>query len=259
MRTRPAAVAGLFYPDEPDTLRAAVLRMLEGQAPDDGPAPKALIAPHAGYVYSGPTAARAYRLLEPHRDDIRRVVLIGPAHRVYLRGLAFPSVDAFDTPLGQVPLDRAAIEDALALPATGLSDEAHAMEHSLEVHLPFLQAVLGDFELIPIVVGDCPADQVARVLEHFWGDGTLIVVSSDLSHFHDYDTARDLDAGTSARIVARDDGLHGEQACGARAINGLMRLARNHDLSVDVLAVCSSGDTAGDRQRVVGYGAYALH
>lgn len=259
MSTRPAAVAGLFYPGEPETLRATVLRMLEEAEPAAVPAPRALIAPHAGYVYSGPTAALAYRLLERSRDHIRRVVVIGPAHRVYLRGLAFPSVDAFESPLGDVPLDRNAIDEALALPGTGVSDDAHAMEHSLEVHLPFLQIVLGNFELVPIVVGDCPAEHVAQVLELFWDEQTLVVVSSDLSHFHDYETARDLDDATSARIVARDDRLEGGDACGARAINGLMRLARNHDLSVAVLDVCNSGDTAGDRRRVVGYGAYALH
>jgi len=257
--TRPAAVSGLFYPGETDALKASLVGMLADARTDFDSAPKALIAPHAGYVYSGPIAATAYRLLERHREAVRRVVLIGPAHRVYLNGLAFPSVDAFETPLGSVPLDREAIEQALTLPGTGVSDEAHAMEHSLEVHLPFLQTVLGEFTLIPIVVGRCEPGAVARVLEDFWDDETLFVISSDLSHYHSYDQARKLDARTTARILSREDRLEGEEACGAAAINGLMLLARQHDLTVTELDVRNSGDTAGDRHQVVGYGAYALH
>ena len=257
--TRPAAVSGLFYPGETDALKASLVGMLSDARTDFDSAPKALIAPHAGYVYSGPIAATAYRLLERHREAVRRVVLIGPAHRVYLNGLAFPSVDAFETPLGSVPLDREAIEQALTLPGTGVSDEAHAMEHSLEVHLPFLQTVLGEFTLIPIVVGRCEPAAVARVLEDFWDDETLFVISSDLSHYHSYDQARKLDARTTMRILARDDRLEGEEACGAAAINGLMLLARQHELTVTELDVRNSGDTAGDRHQVVGYGAYALH
>lgn len=259
MTTRPAAVAGSFYPGEPEMLRATIDRMLGVAEPAVEPELKALIAPHAGYVYSGPIAASAYRLLERHRDRIRRVVVIGPAHRVHLRGLAFPSVDAFETPMGEVLLDRDAIERALSSPATGISDDAHAMEHCIEVHLPFLQAVLTDFLLVPILVGDCPAEDVASVLELLWDDETFILVSSDLSHYRSYETARDLDAETSAKIVAKHDRLHGEEACGAHAINGLMRLAKKHDLSVTVLDIRNSGDTAGDRHQVVGYGAYALH
>ena len=259
MTTRPAAVAGAFYPSDANVLRTDISRFMAGAEPAAQPDLKALIVPHAGYIYSGPIAASAYRLLEAHRERIRRVVLVGPAHRVYLTGMAFPSVDAFETPLGEVPIDTDAIEQALSLPATGISDEAHALEHCLEVHLPFLQTLLSDFQLIPIVVGECPADAVARVLEHFWDDETFILVSSDLSHFHTYEAAQQLDAETTNKIVARQDGLHGEEACGAHAINGLMRLARAHDLSVSVLVVRNSGDTAGNRSRVVGYGAYALH
>lgn len=233
--------------------------MLEGARTILETAPKALIAPHAGYVYSGPIAATAYHLLAEHCAGISRVVLLGPAHRVYLTGLAFPSVDAFETPLGEVMLDRAGIEQALTLPGTVVSDDAHALEHCLEVQLPFLQAVLTDFRLVPIVVGNCPAEMVARVLENFWDDETLFVVSSDLSHYHRYAEAQQLDAETSARIVSRDDSLHGEAACGAAAINGLMQLARTHALTVTQLDVRNSGDTAGDRRQVVGYGAYALH
>jgi len=259
MSTRPNAVAGTFYPSDRATLQSAVKALLQSAAPPSVPDPQALVAPHAGYVYSGSIAAAAYRSLETRTHRVRRVVLIGPAHRVYLRGMALPSVEAFETPLGDVPLDREAIQQALSLPATLVSDEAHALEHSLEVHLPFLQTVLNDFQLIPIVVGDCAAADVARVLELLWDDETLILVSSDLSHYHAYATARRLDADTSARIAAKDEHLDGEQACGAFAINGLMHFAKAHALQVSVLDVRNSGDTAGDRRQVVGYGAYALH
>ena len=258
MRARPAAVAGMFYPADPGTLGRTVADLL-ATAPASDDSAKAIIAPHAGYQYSGPTAACAYRLLEGRREHIRRVVLLGPAHRVYLEGMALPSVDAFATPLGDVPIDADGVRRALDLPGTQVSDEAHAFEHSLEVHLPFLQAALDEFELIPIVVGVCPAGQVEAVLDALWGgDETLIVVSSDLSHFHAYDEAREIDARTSARIESRDASLHGEEACGAYAVNGLLLAAQARGLRIRTLDVRNSGDTAGDKHRVVGYGAYAL-
>ena len=258
MRARPAAVAGMFYPADPATLGRTVADLM-ATAPGGDDGAKAIIAPHAGYQYSGPTAACAYRLLEGRRERIRRVVLLGPAHRVYLEGMAVPSVDAFATPLGDVPIDADGVRRALDLPGTRVSDEAHAFEHSLEVHLPFLQAALDEFQLIPIVVGVCPAGQVEAVLDALWGgDETLIVVSSDLSHFHAYDEARDIDARTSARIESRDASLHGEEACGAYAVNGLLLAAQAHGLRIRTLDVRNSGDTAGDKHRVVGYGAYAL-
>ena len=258
MRARPAAVAGMFYPADPATLGRTVADLM-ATAPGGDDGAKAIIAPHAGYQYSGPTAACAYRLLEGRRERIRRVVLLGPAHRVYLEGMAVPSVAAFATPLGDVPIDADGVRRALDLPGTRVSDEAHAFEHSLEVHLPFLQAALDEFQLIPIVVGVCPAGQVEAVLDALWGgDETLIVVSSDLSHFHAYDEARDIDARTSARIESRDASLHGEEACGAYAVNGLLLAAQAHGLRIRTLDVRNSGDTAGDKHRVVGYGAYAL-
>ena len=258
MKARPAAVAGTFYPADTATLERTVTELLAA-APAGDEGAKAIIAPHAGYPYSGPTAACAYRLLAGRRDRIRRVVLLGPAHRVYLQGMALPSVDAFTTPLGDVLIDTAGVEQALALPCTQVSDEAHAFEHSLEVHLPFLQAVLDDFQLVPIVVGNCPAREVEAVLEALWGgEETLIVVSSDLSHFHSYDEARDIDANTTARIEAREATLLGEEACGAYAVNGLLLAAQARGLEVHTLDVRNSGDTAGDMHRVVGYGAYAL-
>jgi len=249
----------MFYPGEPHALAAMVQHMLEETARQPGSHPKALIVPHAGYVYSGPIAAAAYRQLEAIAGKITRVVLIGPAHRVALNGMAFPSVDTFSVPTGVVRLDRAAIDAALKEPGTCISDRAHALEHCLEVHVPFLQAVLGEFALVPIVVGRSPPAEVARVLESLWGgEETLIVVSSDLSHYHPYATARAIDAHTTAQILARSTDLTGEEACGAYAINGLMVAARGHGLSVHALDVRNSGDTAGDRRQVVGYGAYAL-
>lgn len=258
MKVRPAAVAGLFYPAETATLERNVAALLAA-APAAGAAAKAIIAPHAGYPYSGPTAAHAYRLLESRRGQIRRVVLLGPAHRVYLQGMALPSVDAFETPLGDVPIDRDGVALALTQPATQVSDAAHAAEHSLEVHLPFLQAVLDDFQLVPIVVGTCSPEKVAAVLEVLWGgEETLIVASSDLSHFHTYTDARAIDARTTERIESGATNLQGEEACGAHALNGLLLAAEAHQLSVRTLDVRNSGDTAGDRSRVVGYGAYVL-
>ncbi|MDH3642792.1 MAG: AmmeMemoRadiSam system protein B, partial [Gammaproteobacteria bacterium] len=190
---------------------------------------------------------------------IRRVVLLGPAHRVYLQGMAVPSASAFAMPIGEVPVDTRAISKALSLPGVVSSDRAHAQEHSLEVHLPFLQSVLDDFKVVPIVVGECPAEEVACVLKALWGgDETLIVVSSDLSHYHPYTVAQTTDAATTRDIVARSVSLTGAQACGAFAINGLMRVANDFDLQVRALDVRNSGDTAGDRGRVVGYGAYVL-
>ena len=258
MKARPAAVAGLFYPGDRATLQSTLDELLAA-APAADARLKAIIAPHAGYRYSGPTAACAYRLLETHRERIHRVVLLGPAHRVYLQGMAVPSVEAFATPLGNVPLDASAIESIRNLPGMQVSDEAHAQEHSLEVHLPFLQTVLDDFRLVPIVVGICPARDVRSVLDALWGGGeTLIVVSSDLSHFHAYEDACAIDAQTTAKIEARAATLHGEEACGAYAVNGLLLAATDRGLEVRTLNVSNSGDTAGDRHRVVGYGSYAL-
>jgi MEMO1 family protein len=262
-RARPPAVAGSFYPAEPERLRAAVAGYLGEVAAHAGRTaapPKALIAPHAGYVYSGPVAASAYALLAAQRERIERVVLLGPSHRVPLRGLAAPSVDAFQTPLGEVPLDRAALERALALPQVQVLDAAHAWEHSLEVQLPFLQCVLGGFQLVPLVVGEASPGEVAEVLELLWGgDETLVVVSSDLSHYYDYETARRLDAATSRAIEElRPEGLDEESACGRMPARGLLLAAKRHGLRARTLDLRSSGETAGPRDQVVGYGAYAF-
>jgi AmmeMemoRadiSam system protein B len=257
-RPRRPAVAGVFYPDDPDELAREVRAHLGAAKRHGGPAPRAIIAPHAGYVYSGPVAGSAYARLAPLRGRVRRVVLIGPSHHVGFEGLAVPSADAFTTPLGPVPLDREAIDALLALPQVRELDAAHAQEHSLEVQLPFLQEVLGEFRLVPLAAGDASAEEVAEVIERFFDEPeTLVVVSSDLSHYHDYATARRLDAETSRAICElRPDDLDWESACGRVGVRGLLVVARRHGLAAHALDVRSSGDTAGPRDRVVGYGAY---
>jgi hypothetical protein len=262
---RPPAVAGLFYPGEPDELRRTVQSCLAAgrqrcaESPSSPP-PKALIAPHAGFVYSGPVAGSAYALLEPLRQRIRRVVLLGPSHRVAFRGLALSSADAYRTPLGDVPLDRTAAEALADLPQVRVLDAAHAEEHSLEVQLPFLQETLDTFTLLPIVAGEATPQEVAQVIESVWGgDETLIVVSSDLSHYQDYATARSLDQVTSTAIVALcPEDMDEQSACGRVPVRGLLVAARRRGLAARALDLRSSGDTAGPRDRVVGYGAYAF-
>jgi len=222
--------------------------------------PKALIAPHAGYIYSGPVAAHAYDALSPARGIVRRVVLLGPVHRVPVRGLALPDADAFETPLGRVPVDRAAIEALADLPQVVVSTRAHALEHSLEVQLPFLQRVLGEFALVPFAVGDASVNEVGAVIERLWGGPeTLIVVSTDLSHYHPYRVAVQVDAETLARIEALDSDIRHEQACGATPLNGLLAVARAKGMTIRRLSACNSGDTAGGRDQVVGYSAFALY
>lgn len=260
-QVRPAAVAGMFYPGAASVLAAAVRAYLSesGSGASSAALPKALIVPHAGYVYSGAVAARAYRLLAAGPAAIRRVVLLGPVHRVPIRGLGLPAADAFVTPIGIVPVDRDAAARALELPQVRVSAPAHAHEHSLEVQLPFLQSVLDDFAIVPFAVGDASAEEVAEVIERLWGGPeTLFVVSSDLSHYHAYDEARALDRATATAILALDASLDHEQACGATPINGFALCARRHGLAPQLLDLCNSGDTAGDKLRVVGYSAFAF-
>jgi AmmeMemoRadiSam system protein B/AmmeMemoRadiSam system protein A len=259
--TRPAAVAGAFYPGDARTLAAevgALLRGIELAEPRFG-WPKALIVPHAGYVYSGRVAARAYRELENARGKVRRVVLLGPVHRVPVRGLALPGVDEFATPLGRIPVEAEAVRAVSGLAQVLTHPAAHAYEHSLEVQLPFLQQVLGEFSLIPFAVGEASAEQVAEAIERLWGGPeTIVVVSSDLSHYHRYEAARRIDAATVTRIAALATDLDHDQACGATPLNGLLLAARRRGMTARLLAACNSGDTAGDREQVVGYSAFAF-
>ena len=253
------AVAGLFYPKDRTEL-SQMLKDLLGKAQGSDVAPKAVIAPHAGYIYSGPIAASVYAQVASARQRIRRVVLLGPAHRVPFHGIAASSASVFDTPLGAVPVDTSAVQSLLSLPQVRVLDEAHALEHSLEVHLPFLQTVLDEFSLVPLVVGDASYQDVADVIERLWGgDETLIVISSDLSHYHDYDTARTMDRETSKAIEALEPELiDHDQACGRIPVGGLLLVARQHGLRARTLDLRNSGDTAGPRDQVVGYGAYAI-
>ncbi len=257
-RSRKPAVAGSFYPSDPGVLRTTVETLLAEASEWRGTAPLALVAPHAGYIYSGPVAASAYACLQPFRESYRRVVLLGPAHRAPVRGIALPDAEAFDTPLGAVPLDRAAM-DELDDPDVCFDDHAHQPEHSLEVQLPFLQVALDRFELVPLLVGAASLDAVARVIDRLWRPSTLIVVSSDLSHYLPYGEAREHDHETCHAIETLSvDALCSRDACGAAPLKGLMLVAERRGLNVQTLDLRNSGDTAGDRAQVVGYGAWVL-
>ena len=256
MNRRPA-VAGAFYPADPVELREMVDRYLK-EAETDAEVPKAIIVPHAGYIYSGPVAASAYARLKKARNRISRVVLIGPSHRVAFAGLAVTRADRFITPLGAIAVDQDAVASLLALPFVDCIEQAHALEHSLEVHLPFLQETLERFKLVPIVAGDASPEQVGQVLDLLWGgEETLIVVSSDLSHYHDYATSRRLDRKTSDIIEQlRYEQLSTDRACGKVPVTGLLQLLRQKSMPIELIDLRNSGDTTGDKNRVVGYGAY---
>ena len=261
---RPSAIASTFFSADAGQLR----RDIEGylHAASSGmprsllQQPKVLIAPHAGHVYSGATAAKAYARIQPFAQGVRRVVLLGPAHRVYFKGIALPGSGAYVSPLGAVAIDTLAADAIADLPFIVTRADAHEPEHSLEVHLPFLQCALGPFELLPLVVGDVPSSQVAQVIDRLWGGPeTLIVISTDLSHFHGYDEANLIDAASCAKVMALDATLSHEQACGATPVNALLELAVGRRLRIEQIERCNSGDTAGDRQRVVGYASFALY
>lgn len=261
---RQPAVAGMFYPADAAELNEMVsnyLAQAETATATDAALPRAIIVPHAGYIYSGPVAASAYARILPLHAKIRRVILLGPSHRVPFIGLAATSASHFQTPLGLIAIDHTAIQQLLALPQVKLLDQAHAMEHSLEVHLPFLQSVLDEFSLVPLVVGDASPEEVAEVLQQFWNDEqTLIVISSDLSHYHSYHDAQQRDQATSHAIEAMQPEKIGyEDACGRNPLNGLLLLAKQQGLHVHTIDLRNSGDTAGDKSRVVGYGAYVVN
>ena len=257
-RIRPAAVAGLFYPAHPAALTALVDRLVAAASPA-GPPPRALIVPHAGYDYSGPVAGAAYARIAARRGGVARVVVMGPAHRVSLRGAAVSGADAFATPLGPVALDDDLRRRALAA-GVAVHDAAHADEHAIEVQLPFVQRVLGAVRVLPLVVGDSTTAEVAAVLDALWdAPETLVVVSSDLSHYLDHTTATTRDRRTAAAIVAcMPERVSDDDACGAGPIRGLISLARRRGLEVRLLDLRTSADTAGDPDRVVGYGAFTV-
>jgi len=254
------AVAGQFYPANPEELMAQVNGFLTAAKPAMAGIPKAIIAPHAGYRYSGPVAGSAYAYLARGRDRFKRVVLLGPSHFVGFEGLAASKATVFQSPLGAIPVDEEALAQIRTLPQVTTLEAAHRDEHSLEVHLPFLQVALGEFKLVPLVVGEATAERVGQVLNELWGgDETSIVVSSDLSHYHDYQTAQQIDGETARRIELLDgQGLGGDQACGCQPIGGLLRAAKAHGLRCRAVDLRNSGDTSGHRDRVVGYGAFVL-
>lgn len=266
LSVRPMAVAGFFYPDRDLALHQMVSGFL-ASAQSVVPAnkhttpPKAIIVPHAGYIYSGQAAAEAFHAIQPWASRYSRVVLLGPSHRVAFNGVAVPSCDAFETPLGNVPLDTQAIAALAKMPGVISSDRAHAQEHSLEVQLPFLQKTLNAFQLLPIVVGNASPETVRQLLQTVWGgDETLIVISSDLSHYHDYATARQLDGHTCQAIERLDEGAIGhDDACGCIGVRALLLMAKTLGLRARTVSLCNSGDTAGDRARVVGYGSWIFN
>ncbi len=255
---RKPAVAGMFYPADAEELRREVLSFLEDAKASQAGAPKAIVAPHAGYIYSGPVAGSAYARLVPGAQDISRVVLFGPSHRVPFSGLAYSAAETFLTPLGPVSVDQASFAAVQDLPQVRQYEAPFNGEHCLEVQLPFLQMTLKSFRIVPFLVGDAPAAEVAQVMERLWGgDETLIVISSDLSHYLDYDSARAIDTETSRAIEnLRPEAISHNQACGRNPLNGLLREAKRHGLHARTLDLRNSGDTAGPRTQVVGYGAY---
>ena len=261
-QVRHPAYAGAFYPGQSAILSKDVMALLATARLSAGmrsEAPKAILVPHAGYIYSGSTAALAYACLASVQKTIRRVVLLGPAHRVALRGLALPGADSFATPLGNIEVDEAAIAALTSLHQVVVSPAAHVMEHSLEVQLPFLQSVLDDLKLVPLAVGDASPAEVAQVLELLWGGPeTLIVISSDLSHYLPYHAAQTVDQETVESIMHLSSSLTHKQACGGTPVNGLLLAAKHHHLQPRLLGLCNSGDTAGDKDRVVGYASFAF-
>lgn len=262
-KIRPPAVAGIFYPASGTELKTNVQSFL-ASVPERANTvnPKVLIVPHAGYIYSGPVAASAYKLILQRNELVKRVVILGPSHRVFLQGAALPSASIFATPLGEISVDKYAAKELLKLPFVCISEEAHAMEHALEVQLPFLQICIGnDFEILPLVVGECTAQEASLLLEKIWGDtSTLIIISSDLSHYENQKSARVHDAHTCSIIENKNAAALGQDdACGFFPLRGLLDLARIKNMKIETLDLRNSGDTSGPRNQVVGYGAWAVY
>lgn len=260
MHVREPAVAGTFYPSNKQDCLKAVQDLLEANCEPARSDTLALVVPHAGWIFSGSMAAKAYSTLVARRESIKHVVLLGPSHRIPLTGVAAPDDDVFRTPLGAIRINQKMIAALKELPFVESNNLAHTFEHSLEVQLPFLQHVLGDFDLTPLVIGQANTNDIAQLLEHCGvGEDTLLVVSTDLSHYLSYDEARQVDSATAMKISHLESALSGEQACGHIGLNGLLQFARIHHLAVEKVGVNNSGDTAGDRGRVVGYGAFLVH
>lgn len=259
MTSRPAAVAGLFYPGDKSTLSLQVEQLLASPSPALNKKPLALIVPHAGYVYSGEIAAHAYQQIARVADKISRLVLIGPSHRVYIQGLAAPSHDYFNTPVGEIEIDKETIASLIQFPQVEINDLAHQQEHSLEVQLPFIRHLMQGVKLVPLVFGETTSSTIADIIEYVWREDTLVVISSDLSHFHSYAEAKVIDNKTTQFIKSLDyKSISSEMACGSTAVKGLLRFARRNGFHAELISQCNSGDTAGDKSRVVGYASYAI-
>lgn len=259
MRRRRTVAAGRFYSADPRELAETVDGLLAAASIGTGPAPVGIVVPHAGYQYSGAVAATAYARLASSLP-VERVLVLGPAHFVPVAGCAVPAAAAFETPLGSVPVDAVCCERLAQFPGVVRDDAPHAPEHSVEVQLPFLQRLLPtDWELVPIVVGRAEAEVVVGVIDSAAGPDTAVVCSTDLSHYLDQEQAAARDRRTAEAIVGRRaDEIGDRDACGAAALRGVLAWARRRDVSVELLDLRTSGDTSGDRSRVVGYGAFAL-
>lgn len=259
---RMPAVAGSFYPGYAEELNKAVeLYLNDADANLAQTKPLAMIVPHAGYIYSGPIAASGYKQLIPYASEIERVVLMGPSHRVPFMGIATPTDDYFETPLGDIPIDFESISLLKNLSFVQELQAAHQQEHSLEVQLPFLQKIIPNFKLIPLVIGQANDQQVSDVIEQLWHvPNTLFVMSSDLSHYLNYESAQLSDKATCDAIEAlQPQVIDYDQACGRAAIAGMLLTAKHHELQVKTLDLRNSGDTAGTKDRVVGYGCWVFY
>ncbi len=256
MGIRKPAVAGYFYPSDSDRLKRKVEEFTEKVIEPQGKV-KGLIVPHAGYEYSGRTAGRVYALVKG--KPIKRVLLIGPSHFVDFKGYSFGSFEAFETPLGKVFVDKESIEKYAGGKRELLWDEPHLWEHSLEVQLPFLQLALGDFLLIPVIYGRAKAEDIRALIEHFCDGECLFVISSDLSHYYDDQTARKLDSYCHTWILDGDEDK-GKlcEACGKRGIEGALDYAKRKNLRAVLVDYHTSADSSRDKTRVVGYGGYAF-
>lgn len=257
---RPAAVAGSFYPADRNQLDSDIEYYLTHCHQTEFTQAKAFIVPHAGIQYSGIIAASVYSAIARSAQSFERVILMGPCHRVWIEGMAIPAVDSFESPLGNIPLDKNILQSISQFPDVQISDVAHQDEHSLEVQLPFLQKALQNFSLVPILVGEVDCESVAEMINFLWSlDDTLFLISSDLSHFHDYDTASKIDRQTTMKIINKDYHLiDHHMACGCTPIQGILSVAKSKHLPVNCIKQCNSGDTAGDKSRVVGYASYAI-
>jgi len=258
-RSRPARVAGQFYPGSAENLSRTVSRLLASAETKERSGISGIIVPHAGYVYSGPIAARAFASLPPSRSRFRRCVLVGPSHFVPFKGIAAPSFASFSTPLGEIPVDTVAVKGLLTEGHAVIEDAPHERDHAIEVELPFLQAIYGDLPIIPLLFGFTSARAIAAVIAEVWSDETLLVVSSDLSHYEDYEAARAHDMRTAESIEAFEESVIGPaDACGHLAARGALIEAKRRGLTIERIDLRNSGDTAGDKQSVVGYGAWAI-